>query len=335
MLDLSSPIRVAGLTFRNRLVMPPMVRMSPLMPPDVVGVDGSVTPEVVEHYRLRAAAGTGLIIVEATCVDPTGRAWNNGLNLTDDGHTEGMARIAEAISAEGCVPGIQLVHGGPQCDPAACGGVTYGPSRVAPSKAAPRPRAVTREEIGAITDRFTAAAARAVAAGYRLLDVHGAHGYLLDSFLSPVRNTREDEYGGTPENRRRFMCDVVRRMASAAGDAALTACRISLFNKLADGFTVADLLALAAALVDAGAQVIDLSTDGALKPLPGSDQTLGQALRAHVPAPVILAGELQDPQNVQAALAGGHADFVAVGRGMLWDAAWASTALASATPSPD
>ncbi len=332
MSHLSSPIEIAGVRFRNRIVMPPMVRMSPLMPPDVAGVDGAVTPEVVEHYQLRAAAGTGLVIVEATCVDPAGRAWNNGLNLYDDSHTECMARIADAISAEGCVPAIQLVHGGPQCDPAACGGVTYGPSRVAPSKSAPRPRAVTLDDIGAITDRFAAAARRAVAAGYRLLDVHGAHGYLLDSFLSPVRNVREDEYGGTPENRRRFMCDVVRRMAAEAGDAALTACRISLFNKLADGFTVADLLALAASLVEAGGQVIDLSTDGALKPLPGSDQTLGQALRARVPVPVIIAGELQDPQDAQAALAGGHADFVAVGRGMLWDAAWASTALAAVTP---
>lgn len=138
--DLFSTFSLRGHEFRNRIVMPPMVRVASQMPPEVVETRGRVTDAVVEHYAQRARAGTGLIIVEATAVDPAGRVWKDGLNLFADEHIPDLARLAQAIHAAGAKAGIQLVHGGPQASPGVSRCRIVGPSAVRESQGKPLPR---------------------------------------------------------------------------------------------------------------------------------------------------------------------------------------------------
>ena len=160
MSSLFSPITIGRVKLRNRIVMPPMVRGFPSMPRKVADTAGRVTEAVVEHYRRRAGAGTGMIIVEATAVDADGRAWHQGLRAFADEHIPDLARLASAIRAEGAAASIQLVHGGPQGSPSVTGCETVGPSAVAPSRGKPVPRALTVEEIHTIQQRFADAATR-------------------------------------------------------------------------------------------------------------------------------------------------------------------------------
>ncbi len=225
---------------------------------------GRVTDAVVEHYRRRAAAGTGMIIVEATAIDPAGRAWPQGLLAYSDEHIPDLARLSEAIHAEGAVANIQLVHGGPQASPDVIGGPPVGPSAVAASDRAPTPRALSFEDIRAVEQHFASAAARAAQAGFDAVELHAAHGYLLDSFLSTQRNQRRDEYGGSLRNRMRFLVETVRLVRATIMDRVLLDCRISIFNHLDEGFGPADLAELLTALQEAGIDLLHISTRGAL-----------------------------------------------------------------------
>ena len=209
---LFSPMTIRQAAFRNRIVMPPMVRMIPSMPREVARTRGRVTEEVLEHYRRRAAAGTGMIIVEATAVDPGGCMWEDGLNVYADEHVPDLARLAACIRAEGAVANIQLVHGGPQASPDVTGCETVGPSPVAPSSGKSVPRELTLEGIEAIEQQFEDAAVRVGKAGFDAVEIHGAHGFLPDSFLSRRRNQRSDVYGRTLAGRPRFLVETCGRV---------------------------------------------------------------------------------------------------------------------------
>jgi 2,4-dienoyl-CoA reductase-like NADH-dependent reductase (Old Yellow Enzyme family) len=322
MSTLLDPFTIKHIRFRNRVVMPPMVRMAPGMPPEVADTRGEVSDAVVAHYRQRAAAGVGLIIVEATAVDPGGRAWPQGLLAYADEHIPDLARLASAIRAEGCVAGIQLVHGGPQSSPSVVGGQTVGPSAVPPSEGAPVPRALSVDEIRAIEGRFADAAARVVEAGYEVVELHGAHGYLLDSFLSKRRNQRDDVYGGDLRGRMRFLIETLQQARARIGDRALLDCRISFFNKLDESFAAADLIELIMGMQDCGLDLLHLSTRGGLNPCFGSDKTAGQWAREVTNLPIIVAGGLGNPADARRLIAEGHADFAAVGSALLADPGW-------------
>ena len=200
-----TPLTVRGLTARNRLWLPPMCMYS------VEAEDGVVTDWHVLHYATRAMGGFGTVIVEAASVTPNGRISPFDLGLWNDEQIAGHRRLVEAIHAAGSLAGIQLGHGGrkagtPPWRPDVAGGARTdtikGWDLVAPSAIAypghAEPRAMSPEEIRETTDAYVAAAARAVAAGYDLVELHGAHGYLIHEFLSPLSNTRTDAYGGSP-----------------------------------------------------------------------------------------------------------------------------------------
>jgi len=312
---LFTPISIHDCTFRNRVVMPPMVMGSG-------NDDGVVTEETLAHYGARAEAGVGLIIVEATTVDARGRCWARGLNAYADAHKPGLGRLAGRIVAAGAVASVQLVHGGPQGTAALCG-ETVGPSAVAPSADRPAPRALTIPEILLIEDCFADAAARAMAAGFDMVEIHGAHGFLLDSFLSPRRNTREDDYGGTPAGRMRALLETCRRVRTRLGPTPLLCCRISLFNHLAEGFSADDLYLLVNGLEQAGIDLLHVSTDGAFNGYFGTEKTIGQWVKECTALPIIVAGGLGHPAAAERAVAEGHADFAAVGHALLDDPAWA------------
>ncbi len=323
---LFSPLSVSDVQFRNRIVMPPMVRGIPSMDAAVVGTDGRVSQPVLEHYRRRAAAGTGMIIVEATAVDPEGRAWTQGLNAWSDEHLPGLSALADCIKGEGAVACIQLVHGGPQGSSQVTGLPTVGPSPVAPSSGQPVPRELAIEEILAIEQRFENAAARAIDSGFDAVEVHGAHGFLLDSFLSEERNQRSDGYGGTLTGRMRFLVETCTRVRGRIGARGLMVCRISIHNKRAEGFSASDLTQLVEELDRTGLDMLDVSTDGAFKGYFGSDIPIGRWVKEITDIPVIVAGGLRQPEDAERLLAEGVGDFAAVGTAMLRDPDWSQHA---------
>lgn len=319
---LFSPITIKHVKFRNRVVMPPMVCAA--MPGLVQGapVEGVASDASVEHYARRARAGTGLIIVEATAVDEGGRCWKAGLGAYADRHVPGLKRLAQAIHSGGAVAGIQLVHGGPQGSPELCAGGLVGPSDVAATESQPQVRALSVEEIHTIQKRFADAAGRAAEAGFDLVEVHGAHGFLLDSFLMAARNRRTDEYGGTVEGRMRMLLETCRRVRQRIGERTLLDCRISIFNKRDEGFTASDLEKLVRGLEGAGVDVIHVSTDGAFRGYFGAERTIGQWAKQFTNLPIIVAGGLGNPADAERLIADGHADFAAVGSAMLSDPEW-------------
>jgi 2,4-dienoyl-CoA reductase-like NADH-dependent reductase (Old Yellow Enzyme family) len=308
--------------FRNRVVMPPMVTQK-------ADRDGNVTDALLEHYGARAAAGTGLIIVEATAVDRKGRVWDGGLGAYDDSHVSGLARLAARIHEHGAVAGIQLVHGGPQASPDLCDGDRVGPSAVPPPDEGQTPRELNRREIEEIQDRFAEAAVRALEAGFDLAEMHGAHDYLLDSFLAAKHNWRKDAYGGSITRRAAMLAETCERAKSAMGNRGLLCCRISLFNKPEGEFTQERLREVLGMLVEAGVDVLHISTDGAFKEQFGSGKTPGILAKEACDLPVIVAGGLGDPEDAERAVAEGHADFAAVGSAMYEDAVWTEKARAA------
>lgn len=324
---LRRPIPVGPLQLKNRIAMPPMVRLAPHVPAELLDTDGHVTDSICEHYARRARAGTALIIVEATCVHPSGRVWKHGLNAYDDSYIEGLTKLATAIADAGAVPGIQLVHGGPQADPQLCGGVTYGPSEVAPAVGEPEPRALTAAEILSIEESFLQAAARVADAGFVFIEIHAAHGYLLDSFISPIRNHRDDAFGGSLVNRMRIVSDILLRMKAMLDSRAAVGARISVFNHLADGFGADELRTMVQVLEHACADFVDLSCDRVLRPAFGGPQSMGQIARETTRLPVIVAGGITTPEMAEQVLAEGHGDIVGVGRAMLQNPDWSAQAL--------
>ena len=334
---LFKPMTIGGVRFRNRVVMPPMVRGVPSMDRAVVGTDGSVTEAVLEHYRRPARAGTGMIIIEATAVDPEGRAWQQGLNAWSDDDLPGLARLAASIKAGGAVANIQLVHGGPQGSSRVTGLPTVGPSSVAPSAGKAAPRTLSTDEILAIEQRFEDAAARAVEAGFDAVEIHGAHGFLLDSFLSKKRNRRTDEYGGALAGRMRFLVETCRRVRERIAAHALLGCRISIHNKADEassgneGFSSSDLTELVEGLAATGIDLLHVSTDGAFRGYFGSSKPVGQWVKEMTVTettdmPVIVAGGLRRPEDAERVLTDGIADFAAVGTAMLKDPEWSRRA---------
>lgn len=307
--------------------MPPMVRLAPHVPQGLVATEAAITADLVEHYAARARAGAGLIIVEATCVHPSGRVWKQGLNAFEDAHCEGLAEIADAISSAGAVPGVQLVHGGPQADADLSGGRTYGPSEVAPSVGAPEPTEMSSAVILEIEESFIDAAVRVCQAGFRFIELHAAHGYLLDSFISPIRNHRKDAFGGSLDNRMRMITDILLRLRPRIGETAAIGARVSVFNHIADGFGTPELHGMVRVLQDAGSDFVDLSIDRVLRPALGSSRSMGQAARDVTHLPVIVTGGISTPADAELALVEGHGDIVGVGRAMLADPEWPARAI--------
>ena len=241
-----------------------------------------------------------------------------------------MSRVAACLAAlhdAGALAGIQLVHGGPQGN-TALSGPLLGPSAIDARPGTPRPCAMTEEELGNVPVWFAKAAERAVAAGFDLIELHGAHGFLLDSFLMTARNRRTDSYGGTPEHRMRLLLETVRAVRQRIGDTAVLGVRVSPFTKLEEGYPVEDYRLLVTALEAAGVEVLHLSTPAAFDPLFGAARSLGQWTREFTPLPRIVAGGITTAADAERLLAEGHTELVAVGRAQLANPNWAAEACA-------
>ncbi|MEO7800920.1 MAG: NADH:flavin oxidoreductase/NADH oxidase [Ginsengibacter sp.] len=263
---LFEPLTIRQVTLKNRIVVSPMCEYS--------STDGFANDWHLVHLGSRAVGGAGLVLAEATAVSPEGRITPNDLGLWKDDHIEFLKRITTFIEANGAVPGIQLAHAGRKAshDKPWTGGAaltnekgawqTLAPSPIAYKAGEPTPQAMTPDDISKLIADFEAAAKRAVQAGFKVIEIHAAHGYLINEFLSPVSNSRTDEYGGSFENRIRVLIEIVKTTRQAIGEESPLFVRISSTDWVEDGWNENDSIALARLLKTYGVDLIDCSSGG-------------------------------------------------------------------------
>ncbi len=323
---LLSPLSFAGLRLRNRIAMPPM--WSGQATPE-----GFVSAANVEYHRVRAAAGTALVIVENAFVHPQGRHSATQLGAHADACADGLARLAAAIRGEGAVACLQIAHAGSRASSRVTGLPVVSASPVATGREAHEetPAALDTGGIANVVEAFAAAAARARRAGFDAVEVHAAHGYLLSQFLSPLTNRREDDYGGDAARRARLTADVVTAITQRVGPGFPVFVRLGMHDERPGGLTLAPACWTAARLVEAGASLIDVSGGLAGSDDPGRGPgyfvPYAEALKDVVNVPVLVAGGITDPRTADVIVRSRRADIVGVGRAMLADPAWAARAV--------
>ncbi|TIC82705.1 NADH:flavin oxidoreductase/NADH oxidase [Nocardioides sp. GY 10127] len=351
--QLFTPITLRGTEISNRAWMAPMCQYSA----DVEGpLVGAPNDWHVAHYGARAVGGPGAIIVEATGVLPEGRITGWDLGIWDDAQLPGHRRLTAAMEAQGVVPGIQLAHAGRKASTArpwdGGSGLTEGPGAwqvVAPSAVAftegyPEPVALDEAGIARVVQGFVDAARRALEAGYRLVELHAAHGYLLHQFLSPVSNRRTDGYGGSLDNRIRLAVEVAEAVRAVLPDDVPLLARVSATDWLEpEGWTADDTVVLAKALGEVGVDALHVSTGGnvatASIPIgPGYQVRFARKVREEAGLPTIAVGMITEPLQAEQLLADGAADVVALARPLLADPMWvrrAAVALRADAPLPE
>jgi len=265
---LFTPIQIRNVVFRNRIVVSPMCQYS--------ATDGFANDWHLVHIGSRAVGGATLTIMEATAVSPEGRISPFDLGLWKDEQIEPLTRINRFVEGQSCVPGIQLAHAGRKgsitqpwngdrfLTPSEGGWQTVAPSAIPFSENYGAPEALTTDGIKTIIEQFRLAAQRAVAAGFRVIELHGAHGYLIHEFLSPLTNQRTDEYGGSFENRIRFLIEIIQAVRAVMPDELPLFLRISASDWTDDGWQVADSEKLAQLVKNLGVDLIDCSSGGAI-----------------------------------------------------------------------
>ena len=266
MSKLFSSLTIGGLTLKNRIVMSPMCQYS--------ATDGFAGDWHMVHYGARASGGAGLIIIEATAVSPEGRITPGDLGLWNDDHIQGLKKIVSFIHGQGSVAGIQLAHagrkascavpvlGGRQLDEKHGGWQTVAPSAIPFMDGDRTPEALNKEGIGQVISGFRNAAVRAREAGFMVAEIHSAHGYLLQEFLSPLSNRRSDEYGGSFDNRIRLLEKVVEAVRSVWPEGNPLFVRISSTEWTEGGWEAEDSVKLASILKEKGVDLIDCSSGG-------------------------------------------------------------------------
>jgi 2,4-dienoyl-CoA reductase-like NADH-dependent reductase (Old Yellow Enzyme family) len=326
MSSLFEPLALRGLTLKNRIVVSPMCQYS--------SVDGFANDWHLVHLGSRAVGGAGLLIIEATAVSPEGRITPDDLGIWQDEHVEFLRRINQFIEAQGCAPGVQLAHAGRKASTyapwkghgavAEGGWETVAPSAVAFSDSYPQPVALDAAGIKKVIADFRSAAERSLQAGFKLIEIHAAHGYLLHQFLSPLSNQRTDTYGGSFENRIRLMLEVVAAVRQIVPEDYPVIVRISATDWTEGGWTPDDSVQLATWLRDRGVDLIDASTGGnvphAKIPVgPGYQVEFAERIKRDVGIPTGAVGLITTPAEAEAIVASGQADLVLLAREELRD----------------
>lgn len=324
------PLKVKELVLKNRIVLPPMAT-------GLASEKGAVTDKLVEHYR-RRAKGPGLIIVEHSYVSMSGKLSENQLGIHNDSLVPGLSRLVKRVHEPGTPIAIQINHAGRLANSKITGVQPVAPSPVPASSTADSPRELRSDEIEEIVGCFASAAARALKVGFDVIEIHGAHGFLLNQFASQSTNRRADEYGGSLENRMKLLLEILIRVRKTIGQAVPLFYRLGADDRLPGGLTVEDGRKMAAQLVQAGVDVIDVS--GGLcgsRPadLKGEGYLiyLAEAIKKSVSVPVIGVGGIVTAEFADQVIKTGKADLVAVGRAMLTDPDWAAKAIRTLTMS--
>jgi 2,4-dienoyl-CoA reductase-like NADH-dependent reductase (Old Yellow Enzyme family) len=344
---LFSPLCLRELEFKNRIFVSPMCQYS--------CIDGVPTDWHLVHLGSRAVGGAGLVMAEATAVVPEGRISPCDTGIWTDGHATAFQRIAAFIGAQGSVPGLQLAHAGRKAstdrpwqggNPIKSGDGGWQP--LAPS-AIPFaanytvPRELSPEEIGKLVESFAEAAKRALTAGFKVIEIHMAHGYLLHSFLSPLSNHRTDEFGDDFEGRARFPLQVAKAVRNAWPASLPVFVRISATDWIEGGWDLSQSVRLCRQLREIGIDMIDCSSGGLVAnaniPVgPGFQVPFAAAIRREAKMPTAAVGLITNAQQAEQTLTCGDADAVFLARQMLRDPYWplhAARSLGKDIPWPD
>jgi len=328
MAQLFDPLSIRGVNFKNRIAVSPMCQYS--------SRDGFANDWHLVHLGSRAIGGAALVVAEATAVEARGRISPNDLGLWQDAHIEPLTRIVRFLEEHGAVAGIQIAHAGrkaatgrpweggkPLTDDAG-GWDIVGPSPI-PFDAPYRvPHELSVAEIAAVRAQFVATAKRALQAGFRYLELHAAHGYLLHSFLSPLSNQRSDAYGGSLENRARFLLETVRELRAIWPQDRVLGVRLSCTDWVPGGWTLEDTLQLAPLLEREDIDLIDCSAGGSaahaiIPTAPGYQVGFAEAVKRATKLRVAAVGLITEAQQANAIIAENKADFVFLARQFLRD----------------
>jgi len=331
-MHLFDPITLRAVTLRNRIGVSPMCEYS--------SENGFANDWHAVHLGSRAVGGAALVFTEAAAVSPEGRISPQDLGIYDDRHVEKLSEIVAFVHAQGAVAGMQLAHAGFKASTAAPwnGGGPVPPedggwAKIFAPSARPFmegwivPQAMTARDIAMVRDQFGAAAQRALDAGFKVIEIHAAHGYLLHEFLSPLANARTDEYGGTFENRTRMLREVVAAVRKVMPEALPLFVRISASDWVEGGWTLDDSIALARTLKTLGVDVVDCSSGGIVPHAkieigPGYQVPFSRAVRAQAGIATAAVGMITDPQQAEGIIASGDADIVLLAREMLRQPYW-------------
>ncbi|MDQ1333094.1 MAG: hypothetical protein QG552_44 [Thermodesulfobacteriota bacterium] len=318
---LFTPFTIKDCRLKNRIVMPGLASF-------LIADDGGIPDKAVEHYRLRAAGGPAMVIVEACAVSPEGIVSPHQARIYDDRFVEGLARIAAAMKAEGAVPAVQIHHGGRQTSARVIHQQPVAPSPIPCPSIRGDVEPLTIDGIQVLVRKFGDAASRAVAAGFELIEIHGAHGYLINQFLSRFSNIRDDAYGGSIAGRTRFAEEIVREVRSRVGQAFPISFKISAMEFVKDGLDVEESIQILKILIRAGVDVVQVSAGNDATPewicqpmfmekacLSGYAGQIKEALNV----PIMTVGRINDPLIADELIEKGMADLVCIGRGLLAD----------------
>jgi 2,4-dienoyl-CoA reductase-like NADH-dependent reductase (Old Yellow Enzyme family) len=331
MAHLFDPIAFRSLTLSNRIVVSPMCEYS--------SVDGFSNDWHLVHLGSRAVGGAALVMTEATAVADTGRISPHDLGIYHDGHVSGLGRIVRFVHTQKTLAGIQLAHAGRKASVArpwdgggALGHEQGGWQPVGPSPEPfaenyPVPCSLSVAEIGSVVASFRSAAERALAAGFDVVEIHGAHGYLIHEFLSPLVNTRDDEYGGTFDNRARLCLEIVDAVRAVWPDRLPLFVRISATDWKEGGWDVDQAVTLARRLRDHGVDLVDCSSGGAVHDQqvvlgPGYQVPFAERIRREAGVATGAVGLITEAAQADAIIANGQADVVLLARELLRDPYW-------------
>ncbi len=322
---LFEPLTLRGLTLKNRIVMSPMCQYS-------AGPDGLPNGWHYVHYPTRAVGGAGLIVVEASAAESRGRISSADLGLYDERQVEPLSRLVATCHDRGAKIGIQIGHAGRKAWSTPADQKGFGPEQsVAPSPVPfdegwNTPHALTASEIDQVAASFRQAARRALAAGFDVAEIHAAHGYLLSEFLSPLANHREDRYGGSPENRMRFLHQVVDAVREVWPERSPLFVRVSASDWTPGGMDVAQMVQVAKTLGEHGVDLIDCSSGGVVPvppPVgPGYQVPFARRIKVEAGIPTGAVGLITTPEMADEIVRNQSADLVFLGRELLRNPYW-------------
>ena len=334
---LFSSFKIKSKSFRNRIVLSPMCQYK--------AKDGVISDWHFQHYSRFAFSGLGAAFVEATGVSPEGRIGHGCTGIWSDSHVEGLSKVAKIFNEYNCLSGIQLAHAGRKAsylrpwdgaspitenDKVEPAWQTIGPSAIPINNSSPVPKEMTVEDINKVREDFKKAAQRADKAGFDIIEIHGAHGYLLHSFFSPLSNQRNDQYGGSFENRIRFALEIIDDIKSVWPDNKPLFYRLSSIDAPGQGANLEDKIKLAKSLKSVGVDVIDCSSGGITgspvltksKIIPGFQVPYSEKIKKDAEISSMAVGAIISADQANEIISNKRADLVAMGRELLADTQW-------------
>jgi len=318
MATLFTEMKMKDVMIPNRMMMSPMCQYS-------ANSDGMVNDWHRIHYGARAVGKVGLIMVEATGVEARGRITEHDLGIWNEAHIAGLKEIVDFGHKQGSVMGIQLAHAGRKSEISDKNSI-IGPSPISYDDTYTIPREMTKEDIHEVVQSFAAAASRADEAGFDIIELHGAHGYLIHSFLSPLSNHRTDEYGGTRENRLRFLKEIIEAVKKQWPDNKPIFLRISATDFTEGGIVIQETIEMIKYIKAWGIDVIDVSAGG-LVPIsvdakPGYLVKYAEQIKQQVGISTVTVGLISEPEMAEEIIYNERADLVALGRELLRNPYW-------------